>query len=148
MISHFKDLYQYNFEINHKLLLYLKNSNCVPEKSLVLLSHLINAHQIWNSRILQTPSHQVWQLNSIEENLEYNSSNLASTLVLLENHSLDEIVTYSNSKGESFSNTVKDILFHIINHSTYHRAQIATNLKENHLEPLNTDYIFFKRNNS
>ena len=51
----------------------------------------------------------------------------------------------TNSKGETFSNKIKDILFHIINHSTYHRAQIATDLKQNGIEPINTDYIFYKR---
>ncbi|MCH7396746.1 hypothetical protein MM236_02050 [Belliella sp. DSM 107340] len=52
---------------------------------------------------------------------------------------------YSNSKGQKYSSSVRDILFHIINHSTYHRSQIASELKNQGIEPLITDYIFFKR---
>jgi uncharacterized damage-inducible protein DinB len=44
-----------------------------------------------------------------------------------------------------FSNTIKDILFHMINHSTHHRAQIAMDMRNNKLEPLPLDYIFYKR---
>ena len=39
------------------------------------------------------------------------------------------------------------MLFHFVNHSTYHRGQIASNLKEHGIEPLVTDYIFYKRKN-
>ncbi|QLH28398.1 MAG: hypothetical protein HWD63_02710 [Candidatus Parvibacillus calidus] len=39
---------------------------------------------------------------------------------------------------------MKDIIFHIINHSTYHRGQIAMEFRQSGLEPLNTDYIFYK----
>ncbi|MCF8317339.1 MAG: hypothetical protein K9I02_01220 [Haliscomenobacter sp.] len=55
------------------------------------------------------------------------------------------IINYSNSKGQLFSNSIQDMLFHIINHSTYHRGQVATEFKRQGLEPLVTDYIFFKR---
>lgn len=44
-----------------------------------------------------------------------------------------------------FTNTIGDILFHIVNHSTYHRGQIASDFRESDIEPLNTDYIMFKR---
>lgn len=54
-------------------------------------------------------------------------------------------IGYKTSKGDAFQNTVKDILFHIINHSTYHRGQIAANCKEYGIEPLMSDYIFYKR---
>jgi uncharacterized damage-inducible protein DinB len=44
-----------------------------------------------------------------------------------------------------FTNTIKDILFHIINHSTNHRGQIAVDFRNNGLEPLVLDYVFYKR---
>ncbi len=45
----------------------------------------------------------------------------------------------------AFTNVIQDVLFHFINHSTYHRGQIAIQMKEAGLEPIATDYIFFKR---
>ncbi|WP_185211767.1 DinB family protein [Sphingobacterium mizutaii] len=35
-------------------------------------------------------------------------------------------------------------MFHIINHSNYHRAQIATELRKQEIEPIQTDYIKYK----
>ncbi|WP_209331385.1 DinB family protein [Lunatimonas salinarum] len=36
---------------------------------------------------------------------------------------------------------------HIVNHSTYHRGQIATLFRESGLQPVVTDYIMLKRGN-
>lgn len=49
------------------------------------------------------------------------------------------------TQREQSSPKIKDIMFHIVNHSTYHRAQIATELKDHGIEPLKTDYILYKR---
>jgi uncharacterized damage-inducible protein DinB len=49
-----------------------------------------------------------------------------------------------NYYGENFSRPVKDIIFHYCNHSTYHRAQIATELKINNITPPATDFIHYK----
>ena len=48
-------------------------------------------------------------------------------------------------KGNLFENKIDDILFHIINHSTYHRGQIMMLFRESGLEPIFSDYIFHKR---
>ncbi|WP_379084396.1 DinB family protein [Pedobacter sp. UC225_65] len=45
-----------------------------------------------------------------------------------------------------YTGIVKDILFHVFNHSTYHRAQIATLFKESGITPPVTDFIILKRN--
>lgn len=58
---------------------------------------------------------------------------------------LKKKISYKNSRGERFENSVRDILFHVINHSTYHRGQIATDCKLHGMTPLATDYIFYKR---
>ena len=71
--------------------------------------------------------------------------NYEHSLHILDKFDLTATMSYTNSKGQTFSNSIRDILFHVINHSTYHRAQIATEFKQNGLEPLVTDYIFYKR---
>jgi uncharacterized damage-inducible protein DinB len=74
------------------------------------------------------------------------NTNFHRSLHLLDTIALESTVNYSNSKGAHFQNSVRDVFYHIINHSSYHRAQIATLFKQGGLEPINTDYIFFKRN--
>ena len=37
------------------------------------------------------------------------------------------------------------IMIHLVNHSSYHRAQIAMLLRQNGFEPVNTDFITYDR---
>lgn len=57
----------------------------------------------------------------------------------------ERIIKYSNSTGTVFETAVSDILLHVFNHGTYHRAQIAKEMKQHNIEPINTDYIQFVR---
>lgn len=146
MKTQFEKLFTYNKEMNQRLLdLISKNLNQVNVKSVDLLNHILNAHQIWNARINNQASFEVWQTHNFSDLVEINDSNFKNTLQIIDSRNLEELISYSNSKGEIFSNTIDDVLFHVINHSTYHRAQIITDLKISQLEPANTDYIFYRR---
>lgn len=54
---------------------------------------------------------------------------------------LAESVSYMNSKGESWSNSVHDILTHVVMHSAYHRGQIAAEMRAAGKQPAYTDFI-------
>ncbi len=58
---------------------------------------------------------------------------------------LNKRVEYENSEGRTFANDVKDILFHVVNHSTHHRGQIMMDLRVSGIAPEPLDYIFYKR---
>ncbi|TNF76236.1 MAG: damage-inducible protein DinB, partial [Bacteroidetes bacterium] len=57
----------------------------------------------------------------------------------------DRRIIYENTEGRSFSNTLQDILFHIVNHSTHHRGQITMDFRKNGMDPPLLDYILYKR---
>ncbi|MBL7865765.1 MAG: damage-inducible protein DinB, partial [Cyclobacteriaceae bacterium] len=57
----------------------------------------------------------------------------------------EKVVQYTNTKGQSFSNTVRDILFHVANHTTHHRGQIISDFRQSGIQPLVTDFIFYIR---
>lgn len=146
MKENFIELFEYNNHFNQKLVaLILENKTNTSEKTQKLINHLINAQQIWNARIQNTEQFDVWQINDWSKLSSIDSNNYETSLKILNDYDLNASIQYTNSKGETFSNQIKDILYHIINHSTYHRAQIATDLKQNGIEPINTDYIFYKR---
>jgi uncharacterized damage-inducible protein DinB len=147
MKSFFRDLFEYSHHFNQELAVIFSESPDKPsEKAVQLFNHLLNAHQIWNNRIepKQLPF-GVWQLNPTQEFENINSANYEQTLYILDNFDLNTTVGYTNSKGDTFSNNIRDIYFHVINHSTYHRAQIATEFRQYGLNPLVSDYIFYKR---
>ena len=61
---------------------------------------------------------------------------------------LREEVSFTLIGGNRGVMTRSEILLHIVNHSTYHRAQVAKELRANGFEPINTDYITYVRINS
>lgn len=147
LTSFFKELFEYSHHFNQKLTDVFNDSpDKTSEKSVKLFNHVLNAHQIWNNRIefKQTPF-GVWELHDTKDLKTIDKTNYEQTLQILDKFDLNETINYSNSKGEAFSSSIRDILFHVINHSTYHRGQFATEFKQYGLEPLVTDYIFHKR---
>lgn len=147
MKGFFNQLFDYNFYCNKKLIEECNATNTVPEKSKELFSHILNAHHIWNARILGKPSElKVWQLHEVKDWGDIHYENQRSSFEILTNADDFEVrIDYENSEGRLFTNTLQDILFHIINHSTHHRGQIAANFRNNGLEPSPLDYVFYKR---
>jgi uncharacterized damage-inducible protein DinB len=144
----FKELFDYSHHFNQELAkTFAGNTDKISENAVKLHSHILNAHQIWNNRIepKQSPPFGVWELHSVKEFKSIDRANYQQTLQILDSFDLTDAIKYSNTKGQSFYNSIGDILFHIINHSTYHRAQIATDFKQSGREPLVTDYILYKR---
>lgn len=148
MKAFFRDTFEYTFHFNDKVLdLMIESGEMFPEKSLQLINHTLNAHQIWNARIEQkTHEVQVWDIRPWNILKAINKENSENTLKILDDSDLNKRIVYKTSKGEQFENTTQEILFHIVNHSTYHRGQIASDCKQHGIIPLVTDYIFYKRN--
>jgi uncharacterized damage-inducible protein DinB len=149
-LSTLEKLAAYNYWANNRLLQHLENIHAeIPDTTLQLLSHVVNTQAIWLSRIENKPialmpfdTHTLAQCRE----LHGASSQQLQTLAALTQPELAAEVNYTNTKGEGFTNSIHDILTHVFNHSTYHRAQIARDLRQNNLEPINTDYIFYVRN--
>ncbi|MFN3405960.1 MAG: DinB family protein [Cytophagaceae bacterium] len=147
MKEFFIDLFNYNHSCNQKLAdAFVTNSGNTSDKSVKLFSHILNAHHIWNHRInSQQPKFPVWELQSVDQFKNTDRVNYEQTIQILDNADYSSILNYTTSRGDSFSNSIREILFHIINHSTYHRGQIASDFRQSGLEPLASDYIFYKR---
>ncbi len=59
---------------------------------------------------------------------------------------LDHVFQYYNNKKESFKQPVSQIIIHVINHSTYHRGQMITQLHQLGVEKLPaTDFVVWSR---
>jgi uncharacterized damage-inducible protein DinB len=142
-----KELFEYSHHFNQKLAdIFSDNPDKTSEKAVKLFNHLLNAHQIWNNRIdPKQPTFGVWGLHDTKDLKGIDKTNYEQTSQILDKFDLHENFDYTNTKGQAFTNSIRDILFHVINHSTYHRGQIATEFKQHGLEPLVTDYIFYKR---
>jgi len=143
----FHRLYQYNHDINKKLILYLSENSVNHEQINSWMSHLLNAHLIWLSRIKGEPSsYAVWQEHNRSDWLKINQQAWEITTQLLDaTDDLTQTITYQNSQGASFQNRIDDILWHVLNHSTHHRGQISTVIRQQGFTPDPMDYIFYVR---
>jgi len=140
------DLFEYTYHFNREMIKIIsENISKTDEKTISLINHTLNAQQIWNSRVLGEKSFEVWQINPFESLEEINQKNFQKSIQIVENSDLDQRIEYQNSRGTKFENSIFEMLFQAINHSTYHRGQINSLLKQNGIEPLLTDYIFYKR---
>jgi uncharacterized damage-inducible protein DinB len=109
------------------------------------MSHIVNVHQIWNGKIQPRQlQYESWQVQPLQDLSAINKQNTEQSMLILGTFHLDQPIKYTTSKGHPFEHSVSDILFQIINHSTYHRAQVATEFKQIGLGPLLTDYIYYK----
>jgi uncharacterized damage-inducible protein DinB len=146
MKDHFNRLSQYNMWANRRVLDGLKNQT-VPEKALALLSHVVLAESVWQMRLIEKPVStgvfDVLSLKEIEELMDRNEAGWTSLLESTEDFSSK--IDYKMLNGTPVQSNISDILTHIFNHGTYHRAQIASLLRQSGLEPASTDFISFSR---
>lgn len=125
----------------------ISNSGSLPESSILLFSHIIDAQIIWTSRINGTAiSIGVWQLHDLETcKVLLKESAHELTLIGQQKAIETQIIKYTTTTGVYFETSVGDILLHVFNHGTYHRAQIAKEMKQHNIKPVNTDYVQFVR---
>lgn len=148
MTDFFNELFEYSHHYNQKLInVIAEQPDKVSDKTIKLLNHVLNAHHIWNCRIALKPNtYRVWDIHSNQDLKQIDDDNYKDTMAILNNpYDLEGFVDYATTQKQKFNNKVKDILFHIINHATYHRGQIASDLRQSGIEPIVTDFIFYKR---
>lgn len=56
---------------------------------------------------------------------------------------LEERIAYTNIKGEEWEYTLAEMLQHTVNHSTYHRGQIVTLLRQAGANGVSTDFLLY-----
>lgn len=144
--SFLKDLFEYHHYYNQRLLAELiKHGDVISERTVPLYAHMINAHQIWNSRIVGGESFGVNDMHTLQECMDLDRQNFGNSLQILEGFDLNTSIHYQNSRGAKYDNTIYEMLFQVINHTTHHRGQIISDLRQSGIAPMITDYIFYKR---
>lgn len=141
-----EQLNAYTYKVNSDMIMHLEESKTDTERILVLISHTINAHQIWIERILGLRSGvKVFDIRSFEDLKVQNDINYKNTSEILHSKPLSEKVNYINTKRQRFENTITEIYLHIFNHATYHRGQINQLLVQEGKSPMVTDFIAYNR---
>ncbi len=150
MKEYLSKLAKYNSWANERLTLSLRDQNISDESVLKLLSHIVLSEQIWMIRLKSGDysGMNFWKtLRLAECNRQWqeNAKAFSDFLNAKLEAEFENLITYKNSKGIEFSNTIEDVLTHVFMHSSYHRAQIAREVRKLGKTPAYTDYIQFIR---
>jgi uncharacterized damage-inducible protein DinB len=147
--KYFIDLLNYDRWANTILSGFLKDNSITGGRELELFSHIFNAEIIWFKRVQgdkEFPYHM--EIHTPEEcDMLMNTINRdwMDLIGSSDEKLLTGIIEYKNIKGEQMKSTVWEILTHMINHSSYHRAQIALLIRQKGMNPPATDYIGYSR---
>lgn len=98
----------------------------VPKFCINGICHIINSHHIWNCRLnAMPPESNEWDVFPLHYLEKLNQQNHRETLSFLEKQ---EVIGALESTSK-FPTTAADLLFHLLQHSAYHRGQIVYALK-------------------
>lgn len=114
--------------------------------------HILYAHNIWFNRI-------TLKNNNIFENTDYFDSlgkikthysnfneKFMKWLYLLNKNDLNKMIKYKRKlNNDEYTQPIWEILYHIIIHSNFHRAQIESMVKKFNLTMPDLDFIIFAR---
>lgn len=120
----------------------------MDEKILTLMGHIVAAQFLWLHRIkgLPAPKVKLWGSYTFPQLLEMADDVGKQWIDFVQStENFDRELTYRNYVNEPYTNNVETIMIHLVNHSSYHRAQIALLLRQKGYEPINTDFITYDR---
>lgn len=148
MKKYFLKLYNYNYWSNKRVLGTIQKQDVSDAKILQLMGHVLAAQYLWLHRIkgLPAPDVKLWGEYPLERLLEMAEDVGKQWLDFVERtDDFDRELTYRNYTNDPYTNNVENIMIHLVNHSSYHRGQVAMLMRQKGFEPINTDFITYDR---
>lgn len=148
MKAYFLKLYQYNAWATKRVLGCLQMQEVKDEKILSIMGHVVAAQFLWLHRIKGLPPAPVklWGEYTLPQLSAMADEAGKNWLEFIEStNDFNRDLEYVNYVGDPYITNVEMIMIHLVNHSSYHRAQIALLLRQNGFEPINTDFITYDR---
>jgi uncharacterized damage-inducible protein DinB len=141
MKDHYLQLFTYENWAMQKIISILQE--CQEKEAIEMFQHILLARELWFNRVADQNNPYIFEGKSLRESVESYTRNQAEWIKFLETvEDFERIIAYKNLKGDPFSDKLKNILTHVVNHSTYHRGQITSILKGK-VKLESTDFIFF-----
>lgn len=148
MRDHYLQLLRYMEWANARILAAVQAAPS-PE-DLRALNHIAGAQSIWLTRVdpqftTEFGIHDEHPLDRCGAELQRSALGWIRYVEAQEDASLSLRVAYANLRGDRWNDCQRDIVAHVVNHSTHHRGQIASRLRQAGHTPPVTDYIAWVR---
>ena len=111
--------------------------------------HIVSAQWIWLSRWKGETPKGMWTAAdyptqaSVRERWDPVRAELAAFVAEQTEASVKAPLTYKNLKGEPMSFPLGHLMLHMANHSTYHRGQVTTLVRQLGAQPISTDFVLY-----
>jgi uncharacterized damage-inducible protein DinB len=151
MIVYFRQLFEHAYWADKAFVQALQEAGRKPPaRALRRLAHIAVAEDVWYNRLIGSRADTVdlwpeWPVERCAEQVEENREHYRRYLDALRDRDLFVRIAYRNTKGVAFETPVQEILTHVALHGSYHRGQIAADLREEGFTPPGTDFIVFVR---
>ncbi|HEX8163270.1 MAG TPA: DinB family protein [Pyrinomonadaceae bacterium] len=113
------------------------------------LVHLLHAEWVWlrrwrgeSPRVVLDPA-EFPDVASVGARLAAVARERAGLVAGLSDDDLGRVVAYTNAKGEEWRYPLGRMMQHVVNHSTYHRGQIVTMLRQLGAGAPSTDLLYY-----
>jgi len=114
------------------------------------MAHILGAEQLWLSRLLGVPLRRLPSLEDfpsfemLAASFEDFWPQLEFYIASLTSEQLEGEFTWVNSRDETHRAPLRQVLLHVVNHSTYHRGQVASQLRQLGHRPPATDLAYWR----
>jgi uncharacterized damage-inducible protein DinB len=111
--------------------------------------HLVSAQWIWISRWKGDSPKAMWTAAefptqaSVREKWEPLAADLRAFVAAQTEESVAKAVNYKNLKGDPMSYPLGHLMLHAVNHSTYHRGQVTTLVRQLGAQPMSSDLVVY-----
>ena len=112
-------------------------------------AHIVAAEWIWLERWKGTSPNALLKpgdfptVESLGTRWAEVGTDYASFINGLADESLDTVISYRNTRGEEWAYPLGQMLQHVLNHSSYHRGQVTTLLRQLGADVLPVDLLVF-----
>lgn len=113
------------------------------------LAHLVAGEWLylerWQGRspTALPPAAEFPTLDSIRERWRGIEGQLRSVLTRLDDNELARSITYTNIRGQTRTLAMWQMMYHLLNHQSYHRGQVTSQLRQLGAAPVAVDFYVY-----
>ena len=147
-VDHLRQLFEYNDWANRRMIVSLKENG--SQRGLEIMTHLLITEKEYFERMYGKDStgFDFWPKITVQECsalAKDNAERYEKLLKRFDDEAIGLYVKYKTSEGIPYENTFRELLSHVLIHSSTHRGNIMLELREEGFEPPTIDYIIYLR---
>ncbi len=147
MLDQFRKNFEFDYWATDNFMKALVEMAQPPEKAVKILGHILFASDIWLARLMKedlsrfADPYPPYSLAECRQKLDQLHEKWKNYLANFKPENLGEKIVFANTQGKRYEHVVQNVLVHVVNHSSYHRGQLATLVQQGEGKRPNTDYI-------